>query len=76
MEIDRDSMIGSGKLFNVRDFVMDLYDSFGMRYEEYVKENAGSFPSDKLIWAGVKWDYSYQNLLEDTIEDLKNKINA
>jgi GDP-D-mannose dehydratase len=75
MEIDRDSMIGSGKLFNVRDFVMDLYDSFGMRYEEYVKENAGSFPSDKLIWAGVKWDYSYQNLLEDTINDLKNKMN-
>jgi hypothetical protein len=31
---------------------------------------------NELIRADVNWDYSYQNLLEDTIEDLKNKMNA
>jgi len=76
IELDKDSMLGSGKLFNVRDFVIDLYDSFGMNYAEYVKENPNLIPNDKLIRADVNWDYSYQNLLEDTIEDLKNKING
>ena len=76
IELDKDSMIGSGKLFNVRDFAVDLYDSFGMSYAEYVKENPNLIPNDKLIRADVSWDYSYQNLLEDTIEDLKNKMNA
>jgi len=42
-----------------------------MRYYEYVKENLNLIPNDKLIRADVNWDYSYQNLLEDTIEDLK-----
>jgi len=72
IEIDRDTVLGSGKLFNVRDFVIDLYDSFGMRYYEYVKENLNLIPNDKLIRADVNWDYSYQDLLEDTIGDLKN----
>lgn len=71
IDLDKDSMVGSGKLFNVRDFVIDLYDSFGMSYSEYVKEDRNLIPNDKLIRAGVKWDYSYQNLLEDTINDLK-----
>ena len=42
-----------------------------MRYEMYVKENRNSVTNDKLIRADVKWDYSYQDLLEDTIKDLK-----
>lgn len=71
IELDRDSVVGSGKLFNVRDFVIDLYDSFGMSYDVYVKEDRNSTPNDKLIRAGVKWDYSYQDLLEETINDLK-----
>jgi GDP-D-mannose dehydratase len=77
IELDQDSMVGSGKLFNVRDFVIDLYDSFGMRYDVYVKEDRNSIPNDKLIRADVEWNYSYQDLLEDTINDLKkNKKNG
>ena len=77
IEIDQDSVVGSGKLFNVRDFVIDLYDSFGMKYGVYVKEDRNSIPNDKLIRADVKWDYSYRDLLEETINDLKtNKGNG
>jgi len=76
MELDKDSMVGSGRLFNARDFIIDLYDSFNMKYSEYVKEDR-SIPitNEKLIRADVKWEYTYQNLLDDTINDLKNRNN-
>jgi hypothetical protein len=64
-------MMGSGKLFNVRDFTIDLYENFGMKYEEYVTENRSLPPNDKLIRANVNWNYSYSDLLEDTVKDIQ-----
>lgn len=69
-----DSMIGSGKLFNVREFVKDLYDINNMDFNYYVKENL-SVPQgkEKLIMAKVDWNYTYQDLISDTQADILAK---
>jgi GDP-D-mannose dehydratase len=66
-----DTIIGSGKLFNVREFVIDLYKSFNLNYFDLVNENKIVPSEDKLLRADVDWEYCYQNLLNDTVEDLK-----
>jgi GDP-D-mannose dehydratase len=73
----QDTMIGSGKLFSIRDFIRDLYKINNMDFEYFVHEDF-SVPNgkDKLIVADVDWDYTYDNLLSDTQEDLKNMIGA
>ena len=72
IDLESDSMLGSGRLFNVKDFVIDLYSSFNMKYEDYVKENKLTMSvNEKLIRAGVTWEYTYNDLLDDTINDLK-----
>lgn len=73
MELREDSMVGSGKLFNVRKFIMDLYSHFDMDYFEYVSEDMTQHSNDnKLIKAKVDWSYTYDDLLQDTIQDIKN----
>jgi GDP-D-mannose dehydratase len=72
MDADKDLMMGSGKLFNVRDFISELYHIFDMPYSEYVKESMTVKPNDKFIRADVNWNYSYNDLLEDTIKDIEN----
>jgi len=71
IEADKDMMIGSGKLFNVRDFVIDLYNSFDMDYFDFVKEDRTQKSNSKFIRAEVDWDYTYNDLINDTINDIK-----
>lgn len=67
----KDCMIGAGKLFNVRDFIKDLYEINGLDFNHFVKETATvSKGKEKLIMANVDWEYTYQNLLLDTQEDI------
>jgi GDP-D-mannose dehydratase len=73
LEADTDMMLGSGKLFNVRDFVIDLYNSFNMDYFQYVKEDKTQKSNSKFLRADVDWNYTYNDLLNETIEDIKNK---
>lgn len=72
IELKSDSMMGSGRLFNVRDFVIDLYKSFDMNYFKYVKEDRSLLSNDKPIRAKVDWEYTYNDLLKDTIDDIKS----
>ena len=72
IELKSDSMMGSGRLFNVRDFVIDLYKSFDMDYFKYVKEDRSLLSNDKPIRAKVDWEYTYNDLLKDTIDDIKS----
>jgi GDP-D-mannose dehydratase len=67
----QDCVVGSGRLTNVREFVKDLYRLNDMNFEEMVRETS-PFPSgkEKLIMAQVNWDYTYQDLLRDTQEDI------
>lgn len=73
----QDSMVGAGKLFNVRDFVIDLYRSNELDFDSLVQENICNVSGkDKLIMAKVPWDYKYEYLLSDTqaeLEKLGNK---
>lgn len=70
LESESDCVIGSGRLFNVRDFVMDLYSRCGLKYYDLVDENASDCPIDKPIRACVNWDYTYEDLMKDTLDEL------
>jgi GDP-D-mannose dehydratase len=76
MELESDSMVGSGKLFNVRDFIIDLYKSFNMDFHYYVEESKDIRSADKNIRADVKWEYNYSDLLKDTIDDIELKMRS
>lgn len=68
-----DCVVGSGKLFNVKDFVEDLYQLNDMKYKDYVEEDlsgATIVGKEKLIMAKVGWNYSYDDLLSDTQQDI------
>jgi len=71
IELTDDSMVGAGKLFNVRNFVKDLYQLNGMDFESFVEEGSATSPDKpKSIMAGVDWNYTYQDLLSDTQDDI------
>jgi len=71
IEANQDSVIGAGKLFNVRDFIKDLYKINDLDFDYFVKEDLVFKPGkEKLIMAKVNWNYTYQNLLNDTQEDI------
>ena len=71
-------IIGSGRLIYVNDFIRDLYYNYGLSYDDYVIENTGKYNEyDKRKEYYLRSNnclYSYKQLLEDTIEDLDNKI--
>jgi len=70
----KDSMVGSGYLFNVRRYIQDLYEINNLNYYHYVKENISDEKNqDKLIRSKVPWIYTYQNLLDDTQRDIESK---
>jgi GDP-D-mannose dehydratase len=74
IESTTDCMIGSGQLFNVRDFVIDLYQRNNMNFHDFVEENKVIVPSgkEKLIMADVNWTYTYNDLISDTQIDIEN----
>lgn len=68
----RDEIVGSGNLINVKQFIVDLYKSFNMDFNEYVTENFNN--NLKMIrkeYYADKSKCSYENLLEYTINDIK-----
>jgi nucleoside-diphosphate-sugar epimerase len=73
-------IIGSGRMIYVNDFIRDLYDSFEMKYDEYIIENISKFneyEKRKEYYLSSKDTlYSYNSLLNDTIIDIKNYENS
>lgn len=77
IELNQDSMIGSGKLFNIRNFTKDLYDLNNMDFKYFVNEDLTKpIGKEKLIKAQVDWDYTYEDLLSDTQKDITEAING
>lgn len=77
IEHNKDCVVGSGRLFNLREFIRDLFHLNGMEYSEMVEEQPRihGLGKEKLIMAQTDWEYTYQDLLKDTMEDLtKAKI--
>jgi GDP-D-mannose dehydratase len=71
IEMTNDMMVGSGQLFNVGNFVRDLYKLNGLDFEKFVREDKSiSFGKSKSIMAKVDWNYTYQDMLSDTQSDL------
>ena len=68
--IDKDCIVGSGQLTNMKEFTKNLYEHYGMKYEDFVTENITSYsPHDgKKFWFST--DIKYTNLLSDTIIDI------
>ena len=76
IKADKDEMVGSGRLYFINDFIRDLYKSFGMKYEDYVKEDRceNNRHSDKLYYSYKEKPYTYDMLLKDTIDDIEKRI--
>lgn len=74
IETKQDCLVGSGKLFNAKRFIQDLYKLNDLDFYEYVTEDVSKPCSqNKRITANVAWDYTYENLLKDTQADILNR---
>ena len=66
-------IIGSGGFINVKKYVIDLYNHFGLSFNELVSEDADFLIQKKPIYLeSDKVMYTYSELLKDTIDDLQN----
>jgi len=76
MKSESDEMVGSGRLYFVNDYIRDLYKHFDMNYEEYVKENIDTkaVHAEKLFYSKQSQIYTYEMLLQDSINDIKQRI--
>ena len=78
--IDQHKIVGSGRLTHVNDFIRELYSTFSLDYEKLVTENLGSFKEYDIKYEyylrSRKPFYEYKSLLDDTIQDLKIKMNG
>lgn len=74
MNLEEDSLIGSGRVTFVNDFIRDLYHHSGLNYNEYVTENIDyKKKADRDIYflSSQECHYSYDSLLSDTLEDIR-----
>jgi GDP-D-mannose dehydratase len=66
-----DIVVGSGRLFNIRDFIQDLYKLNNLEFKYFVEEeDIFPLPNQKLIMADVSNNYDYHRLLCDTQNDI------
>lgn len=71
IELTKDCMMSSGQLFHVRTFIKDLYSINNMDFNDYIEENTMILHPNKLqIFGDVTWDYTYENLVKDTQDDI------
>jgi nucleoside-diphosphate-sugar epimerase len=70
LDTESDVIVGSGNLINVRQFYVDLLKEFSIIYEEYVTENSSSFVNTREPYF-LKTDIKYNNLLKDTVNDIR-----
>ena len=69
----KDEIVGSGNLINVNKFIKNLYNSFNMKYEDYVIENTNhNFKIQKEFYSDKKTKYNQDFLLKEMIDDIKN----
>jgi len=72
-QLSGDTVIGSGRLVFVNDFIRDLYRRFDLSYDELVTEHAGKWsyiPKNEYYLRGPV-RYPYERLLDDTVAELK-----
>lgn len=75
-KLREDTIIGSGRMFYVNDFIRDLYKSFNMDYTDWVTENFDNFkylPKNEYYVENHDI-YTYDRLLCDTLSELKKRF--
>ena len=73
---ETDTIIGSGRLTFVNDFIRNLYSYFNMNYDDYVYENLSNKSQNSIFYLESK-HVLYNELFDDTISELvklKNNI--
>jgi hypothetical protein len=72
-------IIGSGRLTFVNDFIRDLFNFYGLSYDDLVKENLESFKEYEIKYEYYLKSklalYPYSRLIEDTVNDINEKMN-
>lgn len=74
LNTDSDVIVGSGNLINIRQFYVDLLENFGINYTEHVTEEPSMFVNTREPYY-LKTDHKYNNLLNDTIDDIRKFKN-
>jgi nucleoside-diphosphate-sugar epimerase len=73
----KSKIIGSGQLINIRNFVIELYDSMGMNFNDYVKENINNNLSTKRkTFYTDSSKINIQKIIDITVDEIKkNKFS-
>ena len=74
LNTESDIIVGSGNLINIRQFYIDLLENFSINYTEYVTEQPNTFINTREPYY-LKTDHKYNNLLNDTIDDIRKFKN-
>jgi nucleoside-diphosphate-sugar epimerase len=72
---DKDIVVGSGVLTNIRQFYVDLLKNFSINYDDYVTENNDIFINKRKPYFASTYT-PYTNLLNDTTNDIKKYKNS
>ena len=75
MECDKDMIVASGFLTNVKEYVKELYSLNGLDYSELVTENLSNSSPHKNNAFWLETENKYNNLIKDTINDIKERKN-
>jgi len=68
---DKNMVVGSGKLTNLKMFITALYQSCGLNYNDYVIENIGDTSPHKNNGFWLNTENVYNDLLKDTINEIR-----
>jgi len=77
LKTNNDSIIASGRLIHINDFIRILYQEMGLKYEDYVTEN---FNHNLIVKRNIFYlkskENKYKKIIQDTVNELKeNKFS-
>ena len=72
---DKDMIVASGILTNVKEYVKELYSLNRLKYDELVTENLSNVSPHKNNAFWFDTEKKYNNLIKDTINDIQKRKN-
>jgi nucleoside-diphosphate-sugar epimerase len=70
---DSDILVGSGKTTNIKNFIEQIFNYYGLNMTDYIKENIESNSNHQSNTFWLETENIYDDLMNDTIKEL-NKI--
>jgi nucleoside-diphosphate-sugar epimerase len=73
---ENDTIIGTGNLIFINDFIRKLYNEFDMKYDDYVVENIEqkSIYRKNIFYNKTRISFTERNLLDILVEEIKDTI--